>query len=295
MNNTVVKYNQKDIDEKYENSINPGDDIRKDLIENPIRGQLDRLIGITNKDVIDKWFINMMDETPYVPNELLNNISRSRLYINSIETSIIRLLNKKREQLDKEAKIINKKVIEKQLKQELVCKSHITHTGDELNVLKRVSILPDELIRYIAEYAFTEEVRLVIIQHKYSNIKQHIASIKNSILVKMIPTIRNLVVRFSNEVKKINKTSHLRKYIPNRSDIVISSISNIQYPRRINKTSLKSKKVESIENIILDFQNIIQYYKQFTKVSHKTLQKYLFHLYHTIIYISKHKCNKRGS
>jgi hypothetical protein len=267
---------------------------RKQVIESTILGEINRVTDISNMDSIDKWYLNRMDETDIVPKTIIDSLTISDNYINTIENHIATLLNNARNDIkNKKNKIIEK--IEKRNKSiESEKQTDIINSNIEHIILKRIQLLPDELIRCISNYAFTPSIRLIFIKQNYLSLHKFINTIKSPNLIKLIPSIKTIVYKINRMINSINNNRVLKKYKVIETDSVYDSIYTVRY-FSMNKTTTKTKKVEEYVKLLNACQEIIYYYQQFTKNFYKKLERQLIRLYHTLIYVSNHKCNKHGN
>jgi hypothetical protein len=265
---------------------------RKMEIESIIYGEIARIIDKNNTS-IDKWYLNRMDLTEDIPMNFLNRITTSEMYLNAIENHIASLINDAREDIKKQQTMIQSKMDRRKKSIESAGQLAIKDKAKEEAVLKRMQLLPDDLIRYIADFAFSPTIRLVFITQEYSSPYAILNRIKAPILTRMIPSMKAIINKFNTISFAFDKNKSLNKYKPTPSDPVWDSIYLVRY-FTMNKTSVKEKKVNDFSNLFRAFHDIIEYYRQFTNSTFKKLQRQLIRLYHTIIYVSNHKCNKRA-
>jgi hypothetical protein len=265
---------------------------RKMEIESRIYGEIARFID-KNTISIDKWYLNRMDLTEDIPMNFLNRITTSEMYLNAIENHIASLINEAREDIKKQQTMIKSKMDRRKKSIKSEGTLAIIDKAKEEAVLKRMQLLPDDLIRYIADFAFRPTIRLVFISELHNSPYAILNRIKAPILTRMIPSIKTIIQKFTKIMKNLDTSKIYNKYKPTTSDPVWESIYLVRY-FTMNKTSVKEKKVNDFSNLFRAFHDIIEYYRQFTILTHKKLQRLLIRLYHTIIYVSNHKCNKRA-
>lgn len=265
---------------------------RKQVIESTIRGEIHRAIESTNPGIIDKWYLNCIDESSDIPNLMIRSFSSGEQFLNQIEDHVATILNEVREAIRKQkVEVISriekrKNNIIKNKKKDIECEIK------ERSILKRIQLLPDDLIRYIADFAFTPDLRLVYIKQNFVSVNSLFNTIKSPNLTKVIPSICRYISKFNKIINSINKNKIFVKYKPTTNDTVYDCIYMVRY-FSMNKTATKTKKVEEYAKLFTACDDIITYYKQFTKLSYIKLQRQLIRLYHTIIYVANHNCNKK--
>jgi hypothetical protein len=288
----AISYHEQPQNEYYKSRIPPNVP-RKYFIEQVITHEISRLKTSDDTGIITKWMLNYMDETQDVPNHVLDLLNTSDCYLNVMENHIATLIQNARINLKNQKDMILQKIETRNKRIESRKKNHIRHTEKECTILKLVQRLPDDVIRYLSDFVFHPNIRLLFIQQGQLPIGQLLKTIKSPNLTYMIPSMKEIVFKFNTIVRSIHNMRGFIKYRPDRIDAVVLSITFVE-KFTINKTATKEKKVEEYAKLFAAFQDIINYYEQFTTRSYKRLQNELIHLYHTVIYISKHKCNKRG-
>ena len=165
---------------------------RKHLIENTVNSELERLVNSTNILVVDKWYLNHMVTSEDIPNGIINSLTLSEAYINTMENHIATMIEETRKAIQNKKETVMNKVVKRKNNIESRKKREPRVEEKEMQVLKRMQYLPDDLIRYIADFAFTPGIRVVFIQEKYNDITALFSIIKSPNLKLMIPSIYNI-------------------------------------------------------------------------------------------------------
>jgi len=265
---------------------------RKHLIENAINSEIERLIDGVNTTVVDKWYLNRLDITEDVPLHIINKLTTVEQYLNTMENHIAVMLKDAREIIKIKHELVSSKMVKRNNSINNRIKIARRYEEEEMWVLKRMQLLPDDLIRYISEFAFTPTIRIVFIK-SYLNVPQTLNRIKNKNLTKMINPVKDLAHNLCRIFWKANDNKILRKYKPSEDDDVLDSICYVQH-FHINKTATKQLKIVLYGKLFVAFEDIIKYYMQFTTKTFLKMQNLLIKLYKTITYVASHNCNRRG-
>ena len=269
---------------------------RKHLIENAINSELERLVDSTNVLVVDKWYLNHMVTSEDIPNSIIRSLSLSEAYINTMESHIATMIEETRKAIQKKKETVMNKLVKRKKNIEAKQKREPEDEAKEMRVLRRMQYLPDDLIRYISEFAFTPGIRVAFIQAKYNNynnITALFSRIKNPNLKNMIPAIYNINNGFIRLIAKIDSAKCLPKYKALPEDAVYEAILYVRY-FQMNRTDTKRYKLALYFRLLKSYEDIIAYYKQFVTVSYKKMQNLLIKFYNTAVYVASHNCNKRG-
>jgi hypothetical protein len=265
---------------------------RKHLIENAVNSELERLVDSTNVLVVDKWYLNHMVTSEDIPNSIIRSLSLSEAYINIMESHIATMIEETRKIIQKKKETVMNKLVKRKKNIEARKKREPEDETKEMRVLRRMQYLPDDLIRYISEFAFTPGIRVAFIQAKYNNIIALFSRIKSPNLKNMIPAIYNINSGFIRLIAKLDSTKCLSKYKALPGDAVYEAILYVRY-FRMNRTDTKRYKLALYLRLLKSYEDIIAYYKQFVTVSYKKMQNLLIQFYNTAVYVASHNCNKR--
>jgi hypothetical protein len=272
----------------YNNGFNPKN-ISKKSIEFSLLRELKKLeISNIKYDLIQWRYFKEDNED--IDKLRYDNLNRQQ-YLNVMENHISLLFNECREKFNTELKEIDNAIERKQKDIKRNEKRHEKETTIEEKVLKRLNLMPEDVVRYIGEFLFTHNIRNLLICHKYS---PELFDFKKVRLPKLKTMSRILSLEIENIGYKISKNSNIMNSIPRGSN----ELRNIGFIRlcrtKVRETMTKPEKRDEIKNFILRCEEAINLieklgYPKTTNYCKKIMNK----IYHIMILASKPENNKR--
>jgi len=262
----------------------------KYIIEINVNNQLNRFMNKNTKSIMKKWEIFGVDMV--VPTEMSKTICTNELYIECMRNHINELLDAAKTEIANDKLIVEKSIESKIKNSEKNINAKKMYAERGKGVFKRIEKLPDELIRYIADYAFTPYIRLKLVELRCPNIKDKLMNMKSPNINKMVPAIENVLFTMLNYINKMKNIPCYKPFMPVSNEPIYETMLDIKH-FYIAKNQTKLEKIRRVTELFDNCNSIIKYFSHFTLILYKNLQKRLHKLYHTIIYVSEHRCNKR--
>jgi hypothetical protein len=160
---------------------------------------------------------------------------------------------------------------------------HEADTATEQRTLSMVKRLPDDLIKYIFAFAYTQPIRLILYRQTPAQIESIIAKLKQQ---NFKLYLKNLSKRTGAISKMIYTLAEKKGFIKLSDYVQIKYIIGGQ-----TKTELTSQ-IKKLINCYEYIYNIIQHKPECNELT-KRIAKELLHIYQSNIYIARPQFNQR--
>jgi hypothetical protein len=224
-------------------------------------------------------YSNDDDNTNNKINDLKENYNLTEKYLlafksvmNNELNKLLQEVNTKQETLKEMEEMKFQKKIKKILQQD-------KDTKTEAECLKRISMLPNDIIMLIESYALTPELRLTLIKQKYDT---DMFNILNKMNVKSLNT-------FINQSNNIRTRKYTYLCIQQPMDYFDTLLTEFNIKNnRVCVLGKKSSKIKSIVDDLSNYYNLLELLKNTNKYSNvcRNITQNLIQTYNTYIYIS---------
>jgi len=186
------------------------------------------------------------------------NIDKKLTYINVLEENILRHLNRARNKLYADLGEVKSIIFKKNRDKERLEVRNINETAVETSILDRLNSMPEEIVRYISEFAFTPKLRLQLILHRLPLYNILLEKLKLPKLKRLSRTLADQLDKLS---VKINKNSSIIKYLncfQRKTKIWDTYNKIVNIKRNIREGMKKSDKINEIMTNLKSCHTLIE-------------------------------------
>jgi hypothetical protein len=224
--------------------------------------------GTSSETIIDKLF---------------ESNTRCEKYTLELQTQVVAMFEKKIAKINQSRERIQNTIKQKKSN---IANDRIQHEADtatEQRTLSMVKRLPDDLIKYIFAFAYTQPIRLILYRQTPAQIESIIAKLKQQ---NFKLYLKNLSKRTGAISKMIYTLAEKKGFIKLSDYVQIKYIIGGQ-----TKTELTSQ-IKKLINCYEYIYNIIQHKPECNELT-KRIAKELLHIYQSNIYIARPQFNQR--
>jgi hypothetical protein len=228
-------------------------------------------------------------------NGMLNNVHDKLAYLDVMEQNISEILNEYREKIKLERRVILDEIKKKISIDANLSLQKSVDKEREPKILARINRLPEDVVRYISEFLFTPQFRLHMLTSKYPDL----ATVMEKMKVPKLKKLSNVVCDqiSSRFAKRFVKNKHIIADLPKNHLEYKMKRHVITYPHNVMRVTLrKSNKITEIVDFIKSCEWMTNFIERFGyKRTVSRMRNDIFHMYHTILYASRHEFNRNRS
>jgi hypothetical protein len=226
---------------------------------------------------------------------LLDNVQDKLAYLDVMEQNIAEVLNEYRAKIKLERAAIAEEINKKKFRSANLARQNKIDETREPEILVRLNRLPEDVVRYISEFLFTPQFRLHMLTFKYPDLTTVMAKMKVPKLKRLSQIICNIIShRFA---KRFIKNKHITADLPKNHLEYNMNLHVIAHPHNVVRVTLrKSNKIVEIVDFIKTCEWMTNFIERFGyKRTVSRMRNDIFHMYHTILYASRHEFNRNRS
>jgi hypothetical protein len=244
--------------------------------------QFNRHMPDNVKNDLDKYLYNNSDEHDENPANMITSLDNSLLYSYLMERHIHTLLSNFRTRISESKLRIHEMIDKKESRIGNQVAQYAVDTQRELNILPFIAGLPDDIIKYIATFAFTSTVKFELSKHRIN-----ISEALNKLKIPNLKAFKKILYKHSNQMYKM-----LRKKIPDNRINYMFDLHFLRYSKNATKKELM---IKDIIDLLNGCNNILENLKNRTgyPMTIRYIEEKMRYMYNSIYYVTQDKFTKR--
>lgn len=244
--------------------------------------QFNRHMPDNVKNDLDKYLYNNSDEHDENPANMITSLDNSLLYSDLMERHIHTLLSNFRTRISESKLRIHEMIDKKESRIGNQVAQYAVDTQRELNILPFIAGLPDDIIKYIATFAFTSTVKFELSKHRIN-----ISEALNKLKIPNLKAFKKILYKHSIQMYKM-----LRKKIPDNRINYMFDLHFLRYSKNATKKELM---IKDIIDLLNGCNNILENLKNRTgyPMTIRYIEEKMRYMYNSIYYVTQDKFTKR--